>query len=48
MPAGHLLHQGLGSGDGDPVAVVDRDVEELSASAGITELEVPSLQHISI
>ena len=47
LPVGDLLHQGLGGGDGHPVSVVDRNVEELAASVGITELEVPGLQQKS-
>ena len=47
LPVGHLLHKGLGGGDGHPVSVVDRNVEELASSVGITELEVPGLQQKS-
>ena len=41
---GHLLHQGLGGSDGDPVAVVYWNVEESASPGWITLLQCPGLE----
>ena len=42
--SGHFLHQSLGGRDGDPVPIVDGNVQEPAAPRWIAVLQCPSLE----